>query len=1278
MIRLAWRVILVISFLCLSLNLTYAGEDIGAALFKDGQRHQKELRWESSLNDFRRIISLYPESESARNAHIEIGKFYKYNREWDKAIAEYHQTISSSPHSRQAHDAKTAEAAVHYFRQNFAGALALIKAVLRETNDWDQIKYCSYWAKELSRKMSLAEAGAGSFSCGPESLKVIFNILGVDKDKGELNTLFKSKDNQVSLFELKKVSLEKSLKSQVVKIAKNELLNLDTPFIALVKPDHYVVVTDTKAHKVKFIDPANKKDVQTLTLDEFSKIFKGYCLIFLKDTKLTKADYITAGDEEIKNIKGGVCFCCPPSALGGPQNNQNVEFDTGTSGAGGGGPSGCPGMPSWMVNTVNGNFIVQDTDFSYLSRGMPIEFVRTNNGDDPREGIFGRSWTFNYNITLVENPDQSIDIRRGDGKVDHFFWNGTRYQGPNAVYDLLTKNGDGSYALKIKADKTTQNFDSQGRLVNIKDRNNNTVSFSYDASGNLTQITDPNNKNISLSYGANNKVSQITLPDGRHAQFVYDSNNNLIQCIDMKGAVSAFTYDNASYITEITTPHQGKTKIAYVVTEEGYAINSITDALSNRRWYGYYLSHQNFGVVNSRHSATIYENTSDGYTKSINILGSRISFGYDDFGNRATITDYLNNSATLTYQDGNVSSVTDPLNHTTTFIYDANDNLTSTTDAKNNTYNFTYDANSNLLTAQAPGDKTTGFSYNSYGQINRVSDANNGITQFNYDSFGNLAEMISPEGRRSTYGYDSLGRLTSLTDPNSKTFSYAYDGVDHLTNITYPDSNSINYIYNCCNLNQVQDSRNGTLQFTYDAIGRITGYTNYDNQTVHYAYDSEGNLTTLTYPDAKTVNYEYDLANRLTKVTDWLGNITQYTYDSRNNLSFSASAGLITTYNYDAAGRLNKLVNYNSYASAISSIFEFTLDPLGNRTKINRYLPLNIPAFAAGSNAYSYNKDNQLLSAAGSTFSYDNNGNLTNRISGSTATTFTYNLDNQLIQYTCGSTTLSYLYDALGNRIKKTDGATITKYLLDPVSSLPSVLAETDASGNIQAYYVYGLGLISKIEGSNAYFYQYDGLGSTVAVTDAAGNIKNKYAYDDFGNLALNSSETIANPFKYVGKFGVMTDTSDLLYMRARYYMPAVGRFINRDPIGLAGGMNMYAYVAGNPIKLVDPSGLAPGGTCRLGNKMRKAAGWPYTAKGWISKIVLGAFGAALIKTPYPIAQIIGWGMVATAAYLSIKGWVTLPDKAESIGKEIYNSYMKEHYEEIDAVTRELDEMLNR
>jgi RHS repeat-associated protein len=130
-----------------------------------------------------------------------------------------------------------------------------------------------------------------------------------------------------------------------------------------------------------------------------------------------------------------------------------------------------------------------------------------------------------------------------------------------------------------------------------------------------------------------------------------------------------------------------------------------------------------------------------------------------------------------------------------------------------------------------------------------------------------------------------------------------------------------------------------------------------------------------------------------------------------------------------------------------------------------------------------------------------------------------------------------------------------------------------DENNNLIAFYVYdGAGLVAKVTpASEYYFYHYDGLGSTVAITDSSAQIVNAYAYSPYG--LVGAQETISNPFTYVGHFGVMAEGNGLYYMRARYYDPEVGRFINKDPIGYAGGMNLYGYVENNPVNWIDPSG---------------------------------------------------------------------------------------------------------
>jgi RHS repeat-associated protein len=91
-------------------------------------------------------------------------------------------------------------------------------------------------------------------------------------------------------------------------------------------------------------------------------------------------------------------------------------------------------------------------------------------------------------------------------------------------------------------------------------------------------------------------------------------------------------------------------------------------------------------------------------------------------------------------------------------------------------------------------------------------------------------------------------------------------------------------------------------------------------------------------------------------------------------------------------------------------------------------------------------------------------------------------------------------------------------------------------------------------------------------VSDPTGSLVNRYSYSPFG-IELLRAEQFSQPFRYVGAYGVMTEPSGLLYMRARYYDPDTGRFLSEDPLGLEGGVNLYVYAGNNPVMFVDPEG---------------------------------------------------------------------------------------------------------
>ncbi len=145
----------------------------------------------------------------------------------------------------------------------------------------------------------------------------------------------------------------------------------------------------------------------------------------------------------------------------------------------------------------------------------------------------------------------------------------------------------------------------------------------------------------------------------------------------------------------------------------------------------------------------------------------------------------------------------------------------------------------------------------------------------------------------------------------------------------------------------------------------------------------------------------------------------------------------------------------------------------------------------------------------------------------------------------CGSTNTRYEYDGDGNRAAQQAPACTYAYVNDVASALPSVLNENGPDGGID--YVYGLSTISASSPNFEYFYQFDGLWSAINITDPTGAQKANYSYDPWGKMTL-PLDPLCTKEKY--KFtGEASDSNDaLLYLRARYYDPSLGRFLSRDP----------------------------------------------------------------------------------------------------------------------------------
>jgi RHS repeat-associated protein len=266
---------------------------------------------------------------------------------------------------------------------------------------------------------------------------------------------------------------------------------------------------------------------------------------------------------------------------------------------------------------------------------------------------------------------------------------------------------------------------------------------------------------------------------------------------------------------------------------------------------------------------------------------------------------------------------------------------------------------------------------------------------------------------------------------------------------------------------------------------------------------------------------------------------------------------------YDTAGQLLQQKEIVIETGEVISQFDFEYDAVGNiikeKTTLEPDIDINL--------AMTYAEANRLATYDGSGIQLDADGNMTNGPLSGNMANFSFDSRNRLTN--AGETV--YHYDAENQRI----GVNQIQYVINSQPVLSQVLVRTKGNGEV-TYYVYGLGLIGEANAGNYFSYHYDLRGSTIALTDEAGQVIERFQYSPYGMLLSGDAST--TPFLFNGKYGVMTDTSGLYYMRARFYSPEIRRFVNQDillgSIDDGQTLNRYAYVTGQPISFIDPFGL--------------------------------------------------------------------------------------------------------
>ena len=311
--------------------------------------------------------------------------------------------------------------------------------------------------------------------------------------------------------------------------------------------------------------------------------------------------------------------------------------------------------------------------------------------------------------------------------------------------------------------------------------------------------------------------------------------------------------------------------------------------------------------------------------------------------------------------------------------------------------------------------------------------------------------------------------------------------------------------------------------------------------------------------------YGYDALNRISNIHYGNGVETAYTYDGNGNHTaktgtqatlgdiISGSNALDLSYAYDVRGQL--LEERRNGASVC-----YAYDKAGNRIR---------KTDVQGEIRYLYNEKNQLVEeespADRKQFSYDRQGGIIEEKNAAGIRRFSYNSRRQQTRVeTETGNVQENRYDAEGLRFELLENGRRTSFVYHDGELLQEEGREEQGTS-----YHLGAGMEAFRRGQELSYYHRDEQLSTTFITGGHGDVLNSYQYDAFG-IPLDTTEQLNNRIRYTGQ--QYDDVTGQYYLRARYYNPVAGRFMQED-VYQGDGLNLYAYCGNNPVVYDDPSG---------------------------------------------------------------------------------------------------------
>ena len=735
----------------------------------------------------------------------------------------------------------------------------------------------------------------------------------------------------------------------------------------------------------------------------------------------------------------------------------------------------------------------------------------------------------------------------------------------------------GNYQILIQTADISQPFFEE-RVLDRKNGIDRRVQYAYDAAGNVLKQailgTDGECLESSTRYDLKDRATHRTNPAGGVTRYLYDRNDRLRKEIrpygyepeSDDGAGVSYTYDSRGNRLRTTN-----------------ALGEVVQELS----------------YNLRNQPVIQKDT---------------------FGNRTELSYELDGKIKDVRRSGNGNR-----NHQRTlqqYEYNARGQITGVVDGNQNPISYDVDSWGRITGIGFADGVKEGYEYTPAGQISRTIDGNGNAVQYRYNSLGKVSERIDQLGFTETFRYDEEGNLSLHIDRDGRqlqracnvfgqpVYEKASDAEGKHTNISTWHYDSLGRVTRA-----VCDGK--SYEYIYDAYGNLKEKRSNGKRLVSYTHDRAGQITEIRDPAGVCTRYEYDILGRRSRIFNDDGLEVRYGYDALNRIRhIRYGNGVETAYTYDGDGNIRTLETKAGENVLLS--FAYRYDGNGNRTaKAGTQAALGgiTSEITTGNNAldlsYAYDVRGQLLeerrNGASVCYAYDKAGNRIRKTDAQGEIRYLYNEKNQLIAEESPVDRKQFSYDRQGGIIEEKNAAGIRLFSYNSRRQQTRVETETgsvqenryDAEGlrfellenGRRTSFVYhdgellqeegreeqgtsyhlGAGMEAFRRGQELSYYHRDEQLSTTFITGGHGDVQNSYQYDAFG-IPLETTEQLNNRIRYTGQ--QYDELTEQYYLRARYYNPVAGRFMQED-VYQGDGLNLYAYCGNNPVVYDDPSGYA-------------------------------------------------------------------------------------------------------